>query len=165
MPVSIESEVIVTDLQAAVRECLTSDSWFTGIDVFTPDDMGQDGENKTPGDIEQRIEQSLSSLKRGICVIVVLPEIGSISPDSRGIYADAVPLVVRIVENPLVNRSANGTRKTASMAAVRVMRKLHHFTYRDCVVAVKSAKRIPDENALIWDVTLQTSLNLPEIES
>lgn len=160
---TFDVENIVTDLQDAIRTQLTSDPWFSGIDVFTPDDMSAEGTNKTPSDIEQRISQSLGSLK-GVCMIVVLPVFGSVASDSPGIYSDNVPIMIRIVENPLINRSANGTRKTASMIATRVMRRLQHFAYRDCTIVVKTGKRVPDENSLIWDVTAQTALNLPAIE-
>ena len=163
MPITFEIENIVTDLQNAIRSWLTDDTWFSGIDVFTPDDMSAEGTNKTPSDIEQRINQSLGSLK-GVCMIVVLPVFGSVASDSPGIFSDNVPVMVRIIENPLINRGANGTQKTASMIATRVMRRLQHFTYRECVVVIKTAKRIPDENSLIWDVSAQTSLNLPALE-
>ena len=161
---NFEPENIITDLQEAIRGQCTSDPWFAGIDIFTPDDVSQEGEARTPSDIEQRIEQSLSPLSKGICIIIVLPVIGSVAPDSPGIYSDSIPLVIRIVENPLVNRGDNGTRKTSSMTAIRIMRRLQHFTYRECLVTIKSAKRVPDENALVWDIQAQTSLNIPELQ-
>jgi len=154
---------IVTDLQDALRGRILSDPWFSGIDIFTPDDMSADGLNKVPADIEQRITQTLSSVK-GLCIVIALPAYGSVSPDSPGIYSDDVPILVRVIENPQMNRSSRGLKKPAGTVATRIMRRLHHFTYRDCVIVVKSAKRIPDENALIWDVISQTALNLPPLE-
>jgi len=163
MSVTFETDSIVTDLQNAVRAHLIADPFFSGIDVYTPDDMSAESMNKTPSDIEQRINQSLGSLK-GVCMIVVLPVFGSVASDCPGIFSDNVPVVIRVIENPLINRGPNGTQKTASMLATRVMRRLQHFTYRECVIVLKTAKRIPDDNSLIWDVSAQTSLNLPVLE-
>lgn len=162
---TFEPESIVADLQDAVRGRLTSDIWFSGIDIFTPDDKNDAaGENQLAADIEQRIEQALSAVSKGVCVIVLLPKLRGFASDSPGVLAENVPLVVRIVEAPLVNRSATGTRKTASVVAMRVMRRLHHFTYRDCALTLQDAGLVPDENNLIWDVIMKTTLDVPVLE-
>lgn len=159
-----EPESIVADLQAAIRDRLVADSWFAGIDVYTPDDTNEAaGEDQVAGDIEQRIEQSLSALDKGLCIVVMLPRLRGFAFDSPGLYADNVPVVVRVVEAPLVNRAATGTRKTASMVALRIARRIHHHTYRDCALVVQDCALVPDENNLIWDVVFRTSLDLPAL--
>ena len=158
------AETIISDLQNAIRGKLAADTYLSGIDIFTPDDVSQDGTNKLPADIEERINQALSSLKKGLCIIVALPVIDSISPDSPGIYADKVPVLIRVVENPQVNRGVNGTNIKRTMATVRIMLRLQHFTYRDCTVIVERAKRVPDNKALIWDIQARTALNIPALD-
>lgn len=163
-PDAIAAEGIISDLQDAVRAHLRADTWLSDISVFTPDDLSQDGAAKTPADIEQRIAQALSPMDKGICIIVALPVLASFAPDAPELYSDEVPMLIRIVENPLVNRSTKGTRRTATMTAIRIMRDLHHFAYRGCILRAKSAKRVPDNDALIWDVQFTTAINIPSLE-
>lgn len=159
-----ESETLLVDLQQAIKQRLISDTWFSGIDIFTPDDFTESGENTAAADLEQRIEQSLSSLKKGVCILILFPKISGIATDSPGIMAENVPLYVRIVENPLVNRTTSGLRKSASMVMIRVMRRLQHFTYRDCSIVVSDSRHVPDETNLIWDVIGKTAVNFPALE-
>jgi hypothetical protein len=159
-----EPETLLLDLQQAIKQRLISDTWFSGMDVFTPDDFTESGENQAAADLEQRIEQSLSSLKKGVCILILFPKISGIASDAPGILADNVPLFVRIVENPMVNRASSGLRKTASMVMIRVMRRLQHFAYRECVIVLSDSKHVPDETNLIWDVIGKTAVNFPALE-
>jgi len=162
---TFEPEAMIVDFQAAIRERLLSDTWFSGIDIFTPDDVDQSGKaSETPADIEQRIEQSLSALSKGVCVICALPALQGIASDAPGIYAENVPVFVRVVENPQVNRAPDGTRKTYSMVGLRITRRLHHFTYRGCAVVIQRSGAVPDPENLIWDVVARTAFDFPSLE-
>jgi hypothetical protein len=162
MTMPVDPDAIIVDLQAAIKAHLAGDPWFMGIDIFTPDDMDDAGRaSETPGDIEQRIEQSLSALGKGVAIIVAVPALRGIAFDSPGVLADNVPVLVRIVENPLVNRGAGGTRKTYSMVGIRVTRRLHHFVFRDeTSVVLQRSGAVPNPDNLVWDVVARTSLNL-----
>lgn len=161
----IDPDAVISDFQAAIKARLLSDTWFSGIDIFTPDDMSNDGkESETPADIEQRIEQSLSSLGKGICIIVAIPSLQGIASDAPSIVADNVPVMVRTVENPLINRGSSGTRKTYSMVGTRITRRLHHFVFRDdCSLVVQRSGAVPSPDSLVWDVVAKTSLNIPAL--
>lgn len=160
-----DPDSIVADFQAAIKERILSDTWFSGIDIFTPDDMDNSGkESETPADMEQRIEQSLSSLGKGVCIIVALPALNGIATDAPSIVADNVPVLVRVVENPLVNRGNSGTRKTYSMVGIRITRRLHHYVFRsECSIVVQRSGSVPSPDSLVWDVVAKTSLNIPAL--
>lgn len=161
----LDPDSVVVDFQADIKARLLSDTWFSGIDIFTPDDMDDSGKTSdAPADIEQRLEQSLSSLGKGICIIVALPGLQGIAFDAPSIVADNVPVLVRVVENPLVNRGAAGTRKTYSMVGLRITRRLHHYVFRDeCTVVVQRSGAVPNPDNLVWDVVAKTSLNIPAL--
>jgi hypothetical protein len=159
-----EPESLLVDLQTAIKQHLIADTWFSGIAMFTPDDMTEKGSNEGPSDIEQRIEQSLSSLKQGVCILILFPQISGIASDSPGIYADNIPIFIRVIENPLVNRGSSGIQKTASMVMIRIMRRLQHFSYRECVLVLQTARHVPDESNLVWDVIGKTAVNFPALE-
>lgn len=161
----IDPDAVISDFQAAIKTRLLSDTWFSGIDIFTPDDMDNAGkESETPADIEQRIEQSLSSLGKGVCIIVAVPSLQGIAADAPSIVADNVPVLVRVVENPLINRAPTGTRKTYSMVGLRITRRLHHFVFRDeCTLVVQRSGSVPSPDSLVWDVVSKTSLNIPAL--
>lgn len=158
-----DPEDIVADLQAAIRDHVIADTWFSGIDVYTPDDMADRGDDQAIGDIEQRITQSLSALDKGVCVIVMLPTLQSFASDAPGVLAENVQVRIRIVENALVNRGSNGTRKTCSTVAMRVLRRCHLYTYRDITLTEQSAGLVPDPENVVWDCVYRIALNLPAL--
>jgi hypothetical protein len=50
------------------------------------------------------------------------------------------------------------------MVMIRIMRRLQHFTYRECVIVLSDSKHVPDETFLIWDVIGKTAVNFPALE-
>ena len=125
--------------------------------------MTEGGKLQVVADIGQRVNQALSAIKGGACIIVSIPVIASFGSDAPAVYAETVPLLVRIIENPLVNRGANGTKKTVGTIAVHTLRRLWHFTYLGCTFVPRRAELMPSDikaGTLIWDIQYNTKLNL-----
>jgi hypothetical protein len=162
---SFEPDTILSDLQDAVRDRIAEDSWFGLIDVHTPSDMTESGSSKTPAVLEQRIEQSLSALKKGACIVVAVPVLSGFSPDAPGVFCDSAVLVCRVIENPLVCRARNGLNKTADQIGMRLTRLLWQFTYRDSAFTPQRSGLVPnqDDSNLVWDLVLKTHLELPPL--
>ena len=164
-PNTFDPDAVIVDLQTQIKARLVSDDWFSGIDIFTPDDVDASGKPQAMADIAQRVAQSLASNK-GLCIIVAVPDLVDFQPDSPGIYADQVSVIVRIIEVPTVNRTPIGTFKTVSMVGIRTTRRMHHFTYMDNALTIKRSGIIPtdpEEGKLVWDVVLRTRLELPAL--
>jgi hypothetical protein len=115
---TIDQLGLLAGIQEACAERLRTDGFFTNIEVIT----------ERLGDIEKRINQSLGSIKAGICVIIVTPVANVTSPNLAGPYFGEVKVVVRVIENTIINRSATGTQKPASKVAEIVCARLHNFT-------------------------------------
>lgn len=139
---------------------LRANPLLSGIEVFT----------ERIGDIESKIEIALGSLK-GICIIVLTPKANVSWPDSPGPVFDDVNIVVRVVENVLVNQGDSGTKKPCSYiaevvgsgptdeAGASANSGLHLFiTSENKTLTCRSIGMVPDPDALIYDVIFKTAL-------
>lgn len=89
--------------------------------------------------IEDEIERALSGLqatasgKSGLAVIVMLPEI-VLAEENRGTPGPAcfnLELMLRIVENRLINEGSSGSKITATRCAAMLLQTLHHRTFKN----------------------------------
>jgi len=167
-PNTLDVDTVLADMQNAVKGRLVADAWYAGMDIFTPDDMDESGKLQVVADIQQRVNQSLSAVSKGVCIIVSAPVLTSFACDAPDLYASDVSLLVRIIESPLVNRGATGTRKTASAIGIHSLRALWHFVYLGCTLIPRRAGLVPSEikaGALIWDIVYGTKLDLASLET
>lgn len=150
----------ISSLQNDLREALKAHNYFADIPVLT----------EKQKDIEYEIEKSLSALAgegggRGICCIVLTPKMTVEHPDIPGPYFGNVSIVVRVMENVLVNQGDDGTKKQAGDVALMASALLHHFRKRDFYEAVncKEVGIVPDPDYLAYDATFTTQFGLPQI--
>lgn len=169
MPEStIDPDSVLTAMQDDVRDHLAADTYYSGIDIFTPDDMTEDGKPQAVADIQQRVLQSLAATSKGICVIVSAPALSVFSTDAPGVYADNLALLVRIVESPTINRGATGTRKTAGQLGMHTLRRLWHHTFLGWTFVPVRAGLVPSDlkaGTMVWDITYRTKLDLSALST
>lgn len=107
-----ERLVLVTDAFAAL---IAADSYFAGtgsvpvVPVLT----------ERKGDINATIAQALAKL--GLCVVVVAAEADALERSGEA-FSLRVRLVAQVMELPLINQGASGTKKPALAAATRILK-------------------------------------------
>jgi len=111
-------------------------------------------------DIENEIARALGSLG-GVCVIVVTPRARVGTPNLPGPQFDDVDIVVRVIENVIVNQSATGTKIPASAVAEQVAANLHHVhTASGKIILCQQMGLVPDPDNLIYDVNFKTKFGV-----
>jgi hypothetical protein len=111
-------------------------------------------------DIENEIDRALGSLG-GVCVIVLTPRANVSHTNLPGPHFDDVAVVVRIIENVLVNQSEAGTKIPASAVAEQVAANLHHLhTASNKIVLCQQLGLVADPDNLIYDVTFKTKFGV-----
>lgn len=85
------------------------------------------------GDLESEVERILGITKsgtggkRGLAVIVMMPEVASAEPNLPG-PVFVVKQQIQVIEHPRINRGTAGTGLRSSHAALLAMQILHHHT-------------------------------------
>lgn len=150
----------VSSLQNDLREALKADNYFADIPVIT----------EKQKDIEYEIEKSLSALSgegggKGICCIVLTPKMTVEHPNIPGPYFGTVNIVVRVMENVLVNQGDDGTKKQAGDVALMASAILHHFRKKGFYEAVncKEVGMVPDPEYVSYDAVFTTQFGLQQI--
>jgi hypothetical protein len=115
------SERTLTLMRDFIAARLDADEWFVDINVLT----------ERKADIVAAIEKSVGPMKgkggkSGTCVVVMSPTASDEYPDAPGAYLHPLA-TVRVLENPLINNSAVGTKKEALSTAKRLVMVLKHF--------------------------------------
>jgi len=138
-------------IQDDLKALLGADPFFQRIPIFT----------EKQKDIESEIERALGTLEGGACIIVVTPSANVTNPNIPGPYFDDVPIVIRVVENVLINQGNGGTNIPASAIAEQVAHACHHCltVHGKTIVCVRLAL-VPDDDNLIYDVTFKTKFGL-----
>jgi len=82
------------------------------------------------GDLENRVLKALKTLtptggKMGLAVVVLLPEVTTAESNLPGPPLQ-IECEIRVIEQVLINRGANGSLKRSSQAALCVLGALHH---------------------------------------
>jgi hypothetical protein len=163
MPSTFDVDTVLVELQNAVRTQLTADTWYSGIDIWTPDDVTDDGRPQAVADINQRVLQSLSAVSKGVCILVSAPALANFASNSPDLYADDLAILVRIIEAPVINRGATGTRKVASTIGIHTLRRLWHFVFLGATFVPARAGLVPSDiktGTLVWDIVYKTKLDL-----
>lgn len=109
---------VLKAIQQMVADRLNADAYFVGppaIPVIT----------ENIGDIETAIQQAIAQL--GVCAIVVTPTANAAFPNCFKPYFNDIKIVVRIVENVILNRGPSGIQKPASDVAEVVAALLHQY--------------------------------------
>ncbi len=107
------------------------------------------------GDIMTQIEVGLA--ETGLNLIVKVPEGDSDSPDAPIVIIDDLMMVVRIWEDPIVNRGSTGTRIPINKATELVMTHLHHKILGNNALVFKRWRQVGSDDGLVRDVYFQTS--------
>lgn len=144
----------IVELQEAIATRLRGDARFAKVLVVV----------EAVGDIENQIETVVSTL--GAYALVMTPSLPVPHPDLSGPVFDALRIVVRCGEIPLVNRSVNGIGISSLCLAVAAMERLHQWTppgHGSCLTAstdgVQSFPDVP-QGELAYDAHLRLgSLN------
>jgi hypothetical protein len=114
----ITTENILALAQDEIQGLLAADEYFVDVPVVSDDDH----------ELRATVRRALGvittqALKRGACAVVMLPVAEDALPNAAPSQL-RMSLVVRVCENPMVNRGATGTNKRASTLARRVSRLL-----------------------------------------
>lgn len=112
------------DLQPVLQEIITllrADPFFSDVTVMIDDEQ----------DIVAELQKALATLleeggRNGAACVVEVPDLGVEFPNIRGPQFDDVVLDINFLENVLLNRGDNGTRKPARRLALAAARALHH---------------------------------------
>jgi hypothetical protein len=141
---------VIDQLQQIIVDRLASDERLAGIDIYY---------EKTK-DINSQIELALGSLK-GICIVVTPPVSKSGKGNLPGPYFDDVVIDVNVPENPLINESATGTKKSSSYVAEIVASRLQHTpTVHGRVLIVGAILPVPDPELRVYRVPVKTAFGL-----
>lgn len=100
---------VLKAIQASVADRLLSDPYFENIPVIT----------ENIGDIETAIDEAVDRL--GICMVVVTPGARVTNPNVAGPWFNKIPIVVRAIENVILNRGTEGAKQASEaveMAAI-----------------------------------------------
>lgn len=112
-------------------------------------------------DIENEIERALGALDCGACLIVVTPKARVTNYNLPGPFFDDVSVVVRVVENVMINQGEAGTQVPASAVAELVAKTCHHqHTDTNKIILCTGIAMVPDESNLIYDVTFRTKFGV-----
>ena len=137
-------------LQSQLAEKLQASLFFTDMPIIT----------EKVQDIENEIDRALGSLG-GVCVVIVTPRANVSHSNLPGPQFDDVAIVVRIIENVLVNQSAAGTKIPASEVAEQVAANIHHMqTAARQTVRCQSMGLVADPDNLIYDVAFKTKFGV-----
>jgi hypothetical protein len=114
--------------------------------------------------IQSKIDKQLAGLvkkngKAGIAALVLVPEVGAGDVNLPGPQL-RVEVVVRVIENPLVNRGANGARVVAEVAAGEVLELLHHWSPRRGMLFAPPLRQamvqVEVQGKIAWDVRVES---------
>jgi hypothetical protein len=147
-------------IQEDIGARLEADEFFTHIAVLV----------QRKGVTESEIETALNVLnaasgKVGACAIVLMPTLSAPNANVPGPQFQ-IDFIVRVLENPTLNRDAGGTNKSAEEIALRVLHLLHHFTALGRVGTLYAAKNAATPFAELdgivgYDCQLSTMAGLP----
>lgn len=121
--------------------------------------------------IQTRIDQQLAGLipkngKSGLACLVLTPELAARDVNLPGPQMEA-DVIVRVIENPLVNRGEGGTRVTPEEQALTALGLLHHWsplTGHTLYAAEREALRAVEiKDKIAWDAKLRMPLAMHPI--
>ena len=139
---------VLKGIQAGVAARLASDPYFSNVTIVT----------ENIGDIENKIQTAIAKL--GVCVIVVTPSASMAAPDAPAPYFNNIKVLVRVVENVVLNRSASGANKPASDVAEIVASLLHQWTpdgISECIFLEEPSITLGNDPRLLsYDVRCRT---------
>ena len=119
------SPSILQQLQEDIAARLGANSAFTYVPITVVNPLDEDEATL----IQTRIDEQLSGYitkagKAGLACLVLVPELTARNPDLPGPQLDA-EIIIRVIENPLVNRGADGVQVTPEEQAMTVLGLLH----------------------------------------
>lgn len=139
------------EVQDSLANLLKAQAEFSRLPVLT----------EKQKDIESEIERALGALDCGACLIIVTPKATVTKPNLPGPYFDNVSIVVRVVENVLINQGTAGTQVPASQLAEQVAHACHHqHTAGSKIIICSGIAMVPDETNVVYDVTFSTKFGL-----
>lgn len=115
------SEHVLTTLRDDMAARMDADEWFVDIVVLT----------EKKADLISAIEKAVGPMKgkagkSGTCVVVMSPVATDEYPDAPGAYLHP-QVSVRVLETPLINNSAVGTKKPALSTCKRIVELFKAF--------------------------------------
>lgn len=138
---------ILTEIPRLVVERLRADSFFSDVPIIA-EDVGADFNQF----IEDRIEIEIGKI--GLAAIVAPVSANASLENASGIYYERIPVIVRWVEVPAVNRSATGRGLLAPWCVVRTNMLLNNFLLpglANIFVDDPPWVRVPDPERIIYD--------------
>jgi len=141
---------VLETFRQTIADKLSGNEQFSGVPVFT----------EKQKNIESEIETALGTLSCGVCIIIIAPLANVTKPNLPGPYFGDVTIIVRAVENVLINQGEEGTKKTVSFLAERIASVLHRLVINGKAVTCQKIQLVPDQTNLIYDVTFKTNFGL-----
>ncbi len=138
-------------LQRGVVALLQAKPGLAAVKILHEDD----------GDIENRIQAAFSST--GLLMLVLSPEGSSQYPDAAELHIDDLEIVVRVIEVPLINRSAGGANIPINQALQHVATWLRNRIIAGNALTFSRFKTVAGAKVPTKDVVFKTSLTLSDI--
>lgn len=112
-------------------------------------------------DIVQRINETVAQVQPGICAVVRSPAFVSSNAGSV-LYFNDVSVIVRVIENVLLNRAQGGTKIPAQLAAEQIARTINNAVPAGFGAAlyVRSVLSVTDARStgvLMYEVAAKTA--------
>lgn len=158
------SPSILQQLQEDIAARLGANSAFTYVPITVVNPLDEDEATL----IQTRIDEQLSGYitkagKAGLACLVLVPELNARNPDLPGPQLDA-EIIIRVIENPLVNRGADGVQVTPEEQAMTVLGLLHlwsPYNYAVFYAAERGAlSQVQIKDRIAWDVKMTLPLGV-----
>ena len=152
-------------LDCAAR--LSSESYFEDVSVFVIRPRSSAEALLLQTKLDQALSgQALTGGKCGVTCTVQMPSAEVPEPNLPGPVFDAA-LVVRVIENPVINMGPTGTGKSAEDAALAVIGALHQFALENLAVTASKNALEPQAGELlsgkvVYDCHFTRRFGLPQ---
>lgn len=152
---------VIGDLQGGVQDILADEE--SQLDKKIPVLC----ENQQ--DLVQRINETVAQAKPGICAIIRSPSFNDTRFGAQ-LYFDDVDVIIRIIENVLLNRGASGTQIPAQLAAEQIARTINNAIPKGFGAAlvpyrISEVTDVRQAGVLMYEVRAKTAVGLDQPQS
>lgn len=144
---SFEGFKLLTQIPELVAARLRSRSFFTDVPIIA-EDVGEDYATL----IEDRIDAKLGEI--GLVAVVVPVRATAANENVPAVYYEKIPVVIRWIENPVVNRSPAGRKLLAPWCVTATNHYLNNYQLpglAQIFVDDPPWARVPDAERIIYD--------------
>jgi hypothetical protein len=140
------------NLQAVAVKLITAQPYFTPVPVLY----------ERQKNVANEIAKAVNTLK-GIAILVTTPFGKNTQPGAPDVHL-SVQLAIDVVENVIINTSANGTQLGCNEVAEQICAHLHYQVWMPGKTLIcKDVAEVPSETLVIHRVTFETGCLLAKL--